>query len=116
MKKAKSMIAPPIVVCVKPIVFERVRLGFMYGHFFVMRSIPAMKSSTPMAENIIVNTDVVAGSAKMSISIMFSSIRKIIPVKIRLVTIRKPPIATLSLTSFRIQFTRLVTRDASLSG
>jgi hypothetical protein len=81
-----------------------------------MRIIIAMKSSTPIAKNIIVNTEVIAGSAKMSILIMFSNIRKIAPVKIRLVTIRKPPMARLSLTSFRIQFTRLVARDGSLSG
>lgn len=116
MKKAISMITPPIAVCVKPIIFERILFGFMAIHFFMRRIIPAMKSSIPMARNIIVNTAVVAGSEKTSTSIMFSNTRKIVPVKIRLVTIRKPPIARLSLTSFRIQFTRLVTRDASLSG
>jgi hypothetical protein len=39
-----------------------------------------------------------------------------VPVKIRLVTIRKPPMATLSLTSFRIQFTQLIARDVRLNG
>jgi hypothetical protein len=33
---------------------------------------------------------------------MFNKIRKTVPVKIRLVTIRKPPMAMLNLTSFRI--------------
>ncbi len=75
-----------------------------------------MKSNIPMARNISVNTDVVAGSAKTSTSIMFSNIRKIAPVRIRLVTISKPPMATLSLTSFRVQVTPLIARDASLSG
>jgi len=110
MKKAKSMITPPTVVCVKPIIFERIVFGFMVGHFF-MRSIPAMKSNTPIARNNMVNTDVVTGSAKTPTSIMFSNIRKTVPVKIRLVTIRKPPMARLNLTSFRIHFTRLVARD-----
>ena len=86
---------PPIAVCVKPIIFEMILLGFMAYHFFIRRSIPAMKSNTPMARNNMVSTDVVAGSAKTSMSIMFSNIRKIVPVKIRLVTIRKPPKATL---------------------
>jgi hypothetical protein len=105
------MVAAPMVVCVKPTVFERIFFGFMACHFFMMRSIPAMKSSMPMARNSMVNTEVVAGSAKTVTSIMFSKIRKIAPVKIRLVTIRKPPMARLSLTSFRIQFTpRLITR------
>jgi hypothetical protein len=100
------MVTPPMAVCVKPTVFERIRLEFMTAHFFIRRSIPAMKSNIPMARNIIVNIDVVTGSAKTLASIMFSSIRKIAPVKIRLVTIRKPPMATLSLTSFRIHFTQ----------
>ena len=110
------MITPPITVCVKPNIFERIFWGFIYDHFLIMRIITAMKSRTPIAKNIIVNTEVIPGSAKTSISIMFSNIRKIAPVKIRLATIRKPPIARLSLTSFRIQFTRLVARDGSLSG
>ena len=74
-----------------------------------------MKSKIPIARNIIVNTDEVAGFAKISVSIMFIDIRKIVPVKIRLVTIRKPPIAILSLTSFCIQFNPLVARDSILS-
>jgi len=110
------MVTPPIAVCVKPTVFERALFAFMVAHFFMRRRIPAMKSNIPMARNIIVNTDVVTGSAKTLMSIMFSSMRKIAPVRIRLVTIRKPPMARLSLTSFRIQFTRLVARDANLSG
>ena len=98
------MITPPMAVWVTPMIFKRAVFGFMAGHFFMRRSIPAMKSNTPMARNSIVNTDVVAGSAKTLTSIMFSNIRKIAPVKIRLVTIRKPPMARLNLTSFRIQF------------
>ena len=74
-----------------------------------------MKSSIPMTKNIIVRTDVIAGSVKTSTLIMFNSNRKIIPVRIKLVTIRKPPMARLSLASFRIKFTQLVTRDANLS-
>jgi hypothetical protein len=104
MKKAKTMITPPTVVWVKPIIFERIVFGFMAGHFFMRRSIPAMRSNTPITRNSMVNTDVVTGSAKTLTSIMFSNIRKIAPVKIRLVTIRKPPMARLNLTSFRIQF------------
>ena len=72
-----------------------------------------MKSNIPMARNISVKIDVVAWSAKTSTSIMFRSIRKIVPVRSRLVTISKPPIARLSLTSFRVQVTPLVARDAS---
>ena len=105
-----------MVVCVKPTIFERVLLAFMDSHFLRRRIIPAMKSNIPMVKNISVKTDVVTGSAKMPTSIMLSNIRKIAPVKIRLVTIRKPPMATLSLTSFRIRFTQLNARDASLSG
>jgi hypothetical protein len=104
----------PMAVCVKPIIFERILLAFIDGHFFRRRIIPAMKSNIPIARNIIVNTDMVAGSAKTPTSIMFINIRKIVPVKIRLVTIRKPPMATLSLTRFRIRFTQLI-RDASLN-
>jgi len=110
------MIIPPIAVWVTPTIFERIRLAFITVHFLRRRIIPAMKSNIPMARNISVNTDVVAGSAKTPTSIIFSNIRKIVPVKIRLVTIRKPPMATLSLTSFRILFTQLVAIDASLSG
>jgi hypothetical protein len=98
------MIAPPITVCAKPIILERTLLGFMTDHFFIRRITPAIKSNIPMARNIIVSTDVIAGSSKISMLIMFSNNRKIVPVKIRLVTIRKPPIARLSLTSFRIEF------------
>jgi len=105
------MITPPTPVWVTPTILERILLGFMAGHFFMRRSIPAMKSNTPMARNSMVNTEVVTGSAKTSTSIMFSNIRKIAPVKIRLVTIRKPPMARLNLTSFRIQF-HSVARDA----
>ena len=74
-----------------------------------------MKSKTPIARNIIVNIDEVVGFAKISMSIIFIDIRKMVPVKIRLVTIRKPPIAILSLTSFCNQFTPLVARDSILS-
>jgi hypothetical protein len=102
------MINPPIAVCVKPTIFERILLAFMDTHFLRRRIIPVMKSNIPMVKNISVNTDVVTGSAKTLASIMLSKIRKIAPVKIRLVTIRKPPMATLSLTSFRIRFTQLV--------
>lgn len=102
MRKAKSMVAAPMVVCVKPTVFERIVFVFMAFHFFMMRSIPAMKSSMPMARNSMVNTEVVAGSVKTVTSIMFSKIKKIAPVKIRLVTIRNPPMARLSLTILRI--------------
>ncbi len=63
-----------------------------------------MKSNSPMARNISVNSDMVALSAKTLMSIMFDKMRKTAPVKIRLVTIRKPPMAMLSLTSFRMQF------------
>lgn len=98
------MIKPPIAVWVKPIIFERILLGFIGGHFLLRRRNPAMKSNTPIARNSIVNTDVVTGSAKTSTSIMLSNIRKNVPVKIKLVTMRKPPIARLNLTSFRIQF------------
>ncbi len=109
------MVTPPMAVWVKPTVFERIRLGFMAGHFFMRRSIPAMKSNIPMVRNIIVKIDVVTGSVKTFTSIMFSSIRKIAPVKIRLVTIRKPPMAALNLTSFRIHFTQLTARNARLN-
>ena len=109
------MVTAPIAVCVTPTVFERLLLSFMAGHFFMMRIIPAMKSNIPIARNIMVNTEVVIGSAKTLMSIMFNNMRKIAPAKIRLVTIRKPPMARLSLTSFRIQFTRLITIDASLN-
>jgi hypothetical protein len=97
------MTTPPMAVWVKPIIFEKIVFDFMAGHFFMRRIIPAMKSSTPIAKNSIINIDVVAGFAKTLTSIMFSNIRKIVPVKIRLVTIRKPPMARLNLTSFRIQ-------------
>jgi hypothetical protein len=110
------MINPPIAVCVKPTIFERILLAFMDSHFFRRRIIAAMKSNIPMVKNISVKTDMVTGSAKTPTSIMLSNIRKIAPVKIRLVTIRKPPMATLSLTNFRIRFTQLNARDASLSG
>jgi hypothetical protein len=80
------------------------------------RSIPAMKSNIPMARNIMVNTDVVSGSVKTLTSIMLSNMRKIAPVKIKLVTIRKPPMARLNLTSFRVHFTPgPIAIDASLS-
>jgi hypothetical protein len=109
------MIIPPIAVCVKPTIFEKVLLAFITVHFLRRRIIPAAKSNIPMARNISVNTDMVAWSAKTPTSIMFSNIRKIVPVKIRLVTIRKPPMATLSLTIFRIMFTQLVARGARLA-
>jgi hypothetical protein len=50
----------------------------------------------------------------MPTSIMFNKIRKTVPVKIRLVTIRKPPMAMLSLTSLRIHSTQLTAGDARL--
>ncbi len=109
------MIDAPIVICVRPTTFEIILLDFIDAHFF-QRSTPAMKSNNPMARSISVNTDMIVGSTKTLTSIMFSKIKKTIPVKIRLVTIRKPPMARLSLTSFRIYFTRLIARDASLSG
>jgi hypothetical protein len=108
------MINPPITVCVKPTIFERILLAFINVHLFMRRITPATKSNIPIARNISVNIDVVTGSAKTPTSIMFNNIRKTVPVKIRLVTIRKPPMATLSLTRFRIRFTQLI-RDASLN-
>jgi hypothetical protein len=99
------MIIPPIAVCVKPTIFERILLAFIAAYLFRRRIIPAMKSSIPMVRNISVNIDEVAWSAKTSTLIMFSKMRKIVPVRIRLVTIRKPPMATLSLTSLRVQVT-----------
>ncbi len=76
---------------------------------------PAVKSIIPMTRNISVNSDMLAWSAKTLTSMMFKNMRKTAPVKIRLVTIRKPPMAMLSLTTFRIQFTQLAVRDASLN-
>ena len=111
MKKAKSINMPPIAVWVAPIIFEKILLAFMVAHFFIRRSIPAMISNTPIVKNNIVNTDVVIGSAKMLTSIMFNNIRKTAPVKIRLVTMRNPPMARLNLTSFRIQFHSTIARD-----
>jgi len=109
------MVNPPIAVCIKPTIFERVLLAFINVHLFRRRIIPAMKSNSPMARNISVNSDILAWSAKTLTSIMFDKMRKTAPVKIMLVTIRKPPMAMLSLTSFRIQFTQLTVRDASLN-
>ena len=106
------MVNPPIVVCIKPTIFEMVLLAFITAHLFRRRIIPAMKSATPMARNINVNRDAVAWSAKTLTSIMFDKMRKTAPVKIRLVTIRKPPMAMLSLTSFRIQFTSVGRKSA----
>jgi len=60
-----------------------------------------MKSAIAMARNIKVSSEAGAGSVKTVMSIMSSRTRKTVPVRIRLVTIRKPPIATVSLTSFR---------------
>ena len=90
-------------------------MAFITVHFLRRRIIPAAKSKIPMARNISVNRDVVTWSEKTPTSIMFSNIRKIVPVKIRLVTIRNPPMATLSLTSFRTLFTQLIARDARLN-
>jgi hypothetical protein len=70
-----------------------------------------MKSKTPMARNIRVNTEVCVWFVKTLTSIKFSSIRKTVPVKIKLVTIRKPPMAMLNLTSFRIHSPQLTARD-----
>jgi hypothetical protein len=56
-----------------------------------------------MARNISVNSDILAWSAKTLSSIMFDKMRKTAPVKIMLVTIRKPPMAMLNLTSLRMQ-------------
>ena len=109
------MVNPPIAVCIKPTIFERILLAFIDVHLFRRRIIPAIKSNIPMARKINVNRDMLAWSAKTLKSIMFKSMRKTAPVKIMLVTIRKPPMATLSLTSFRIQFTQLTVRDASLN-
>jgi hypothetical protein len=109
------MVNPPMAVCVKPTIFERILLAFINVHLFRRRIIPATKSNIPMARNTSVNSDMLAWSAKTLTSIMFKNMRKNVPVKIMLVTIRKPPMATLSLTSFRIQFTQLTVRDASLN-
>jgi hypothetical protein len=73
-----------------------------------------MKSKTPMAKNISVNSDVFVWSVKALTSIRSNKIRKTVPVKIRLVTIRKPPMAMLSRTSFRIHSTQLIARDVRL--
>jgi hypothetical protein len=109
------MVNPPIAVCIKPTAFERILLAFINVHLFRRRIIPAIKSNSPMTRNISVNSDMLAWSAKTLTSIMFDKMRKTAPVKIMLVTIRKPPMAMLSLTSFRIQFTQLTVRDASLN-
>jgi hypothetical protein len=109
------MINPPIAVCIKPTIFERILLAFINVHLFRRRIIPAIKSNIPMARNISVNSDMVTWSAKTPTSIRFKKIRRTVPVKIMLLTRRKPPMATLSLTSFRIQFTQLTVRDASLN-
>jgi hypothetical protein len=104
------MAIPPIVVCATPIVFASVFLAFIDFHLLSRRIIPAIKSDIPMARNSNVKTAVLVWSEKTPTSIKFNTIRKTVPVKIRLVTIRKPPMATLSLTSFRIHFTQLTAR------
>jgi hypothetical protein len=109
------MANPPITVCIKPTIFERFLLAFINVHLFRRRIIPAIKSNIPMTRNISVNSDMFVWSAKTLTSIMFDKMRKTAPVKIMLVTIRKPPIAMLSLASFRIRFTQLTVRDASLN-
>ena len=86
MKKAKSINMPPIAVWVAPTIFEKILLAFMVAHFFIRRSSPAIRSNTPLVKNTA-------------------------PVKIKLVTIRNPPIARLNLTSFRIQFHSTIARD-----
>ena len=102
---------PPITVWVPPMIFEKTLLAFMVAHFFIKRSTPAMRSNTPIVKNNIVNTDAVIGSAKTLTSIIFNNIRKTAPVKIRLVTMRKPPMARLNLTIGRIQFHSTIARD-----
>jgi hypothetical protein len=79
------------------------------------RITPATKSRTPMARNIRVNNEVCVLFAKIPASIMFIKIRKTVPVKIKLVTIRKPPTAMLNLTSFRIHLPQLTARDSSVN-
>jgi hypothetical protein len=110
------MIKPPMAVWVKPTIFERILLAFINVHLFSRRIIPAMKSNIPIVRKISANSDRVTWSVKTSTSIMFNNVKKIVPVKIRLFSIRKPPMATLSLTSFRIWFTQLIARDTNLSG
>jgi hypothetical protein len=78
------------------------------------RIIPAIKSKIPIAKNTKVNSDATLISEKTSASMIFIDIKKTVPVRIKLVTIRKPPTARLSLTSFCIQLTLFVARDSRL--
>ena len=88
------MAIPPMAVCVKPTIFERIILAFINGHLFRRRIIPAVKSNIPIARNISVKRGMLASSMKILASIMFDKMKKTAPVKIRLVNIRKPPILT----------------------
>jgi hypothetical protein len=99
------MVNPPRAVCITPTVCERVLLIFIEFTFHLFRSrTPAIKSAMPIARNTTAKREKIVRSANTLVFIISNKARKTMPVKIRLDTIRKPPIATLSLTSFRIQF------------
>lgn len=106
------MIAPPIVAWSTPTVFESTLLTRINLHLFLRIIIPDRKSRAPMVRKTRPNKSVFFGSVKALISIKLNKIKKTIPVKTRLVTIKKPPIAILSLTSFRINPTQLVLCDS----
>ena len=73
-----------------------------FSHLFQIRIIPAIKSKIPKAKNIKVRRGEIDALDRRSTSIKFKNIRRINPTNSKLVNIRKPPIATLSLAIFRI--------------
>jgi hypothetical protein len=83
--------------------------GFSLAAHLLSRITPATTSSAAIATNIKVKKVMVVWFAKKFISVIFNMTSKRTQVNMRLVMIRNPPMAMLTLASFRITTTRLPT-------
>jgi hypothetical protein len=92
---------PPTKACNKPTTFE-IALTILIGVYLRKRIIPATKSNIPIKKNVSISRDMWVSYPRMDISTRLNEINSVTPVKIVPIIMRKPPIATHTLSRFRI--------------
>jgi len=104
--KAKTVVKAPITLCVKPTInetFFRI-LNLAYPRESI---IPAITSNTPTDSKASININTYVSFMKAVMSITFNRVKTTALIRIIPIIMRKPPIATASLLSFRMRSVNL---------
>jgi len=104
--KAKTVAKAPIMLCAKPAIIETFLLMLNLAQPRESM-IPAITSNTPIDNRASININRYVSFMKAVMSITFSRVKTTALIRIIPIMMRKPPIATASLLSFRMRSVNL---------